>query len=96
MCDLIGERARIDAILSHAVNHGRVRNSSNARELLDAALAALQAQYDDACPDACIRKRCEEFTTHVARSRARRMREAASRSGGASDNESSDACLEVL
>jgi hypothetical protein len=94
MCDLMGERWRIDAILAHAVNHGRVRYSSNARELLDAALAALHAQYDDACPDACIRKRCEEFATHVARSRA--LREAPSRSGDASDRHSPDACLEVL
>jgi hypothetical protein len=74
MCDLAKEHTRIDAILARAVAQDHVKNSCDAQALLDVALAALVARYDDACPDACIRKRCEDYAARVAASRMAQKR----------------------
>jgi len=71
MCNLVGERKRIDAILAWAACQDAVRDSTDQARLADFALAVLREYYDEACPDECIRKRCEDFAATVARQRAK-------------------------
>lgn len=69
MCDLAGERKRIDELLLLAVNSDAARECRDESELTVIALGALREHYDDKCPDECIRKRCEQFAAQIAVSR---------------------------
>lgn len=69
MCDLERHKRRINSILAAAMNQGSARMSIDEVELAGRGLAALRSHYADACPDECIRKRCDEYAAFVARSR---------------------------
>lgn len=69
MCDIAGERQRIDAILALAAEMEPVRNCLDENRLAEFGLMVLGEYYSDACPDECLRKRCVEFATRLARRR---------------------------
>jgi len=69
MCDLDKERRGIDSTFGWAAMREPVRNSIDEDELAGFALAVLQGHYADACPDECLRKRCEEFANRLVRIR---------------------------
>lgn len=61
MCDIASLRHKIDSVLNDVVEaHNCVggRDLDAAREL---AIERLTSEYDDACPDQCIRARVEAF-----------------------------------
>ena len=61
MCDIASLRHKIDSVLNDVVEaQGCVggRGLDAAREM---AIERLTSEYDDACPDQCIRARVEAF-----------------------------------
>jgi Glu-tRNA(Gln) amidotransferase subunit E-like FAD-binding protein len=69
MCDLASKKRRIDSILASAMNDGGAGGCVDQDELAGYGIAALRIHYADACPDECIRKRCDEYAAFVAKSR---------------------------
>jgi hypothetical protein len=73
MCDLLRERKRIDRLLACAANQEAVGESTDKARLAQFALAVMREHYDEACPDACMRKRCEDFAATVTQRRVEKV-----------------------
>lgn len=69
MCDIAGERQKIDGILERAAGMEPMRDCIDEKRLTEFALAVLRDHYSDACPDECLRRRCMDFAALLARRR---------------------------
>jgi hypothetical protein len=67
MCEIEGERNKIDALLDAAARAAPAGARSDESALAQFCLAALGEHYATECPDECLRRRCDDFAARVMR-----------------------------
>ncbi|WP_166141213.1 hypothetical protein [Methylosinus sp. RM1] len=70
MCDIEGEKRKIDALLERAARAAPASARADESALADFCLAAASEFYATECPDECLRRRCEDFAARVMRREA--------------------------
>jgi len=70
MCDIQGEKRKIDALLERAARAAPACVRSSESALTDFCLIAVSEVYSTECPDECLRRRCADFAARVMRRHA--------------------------
>lgn len=70
MCDISAEKQKIEALLEDAARAAPMSDCLEERALVELALGVLRCHYADACPDECLRRRCEDFAERLMHRRA--------------------------
>jgi hypothetical protein len=70
MCDIAQEKQKIETLLEEAARSAPMRDCFDERALIELGLEALRPHYEDACPDECLRHRCEDFAERLMQRRA--------------------------
>jgi len=72
MCDIEGERRKIDALLELAARAAPAGVRADESALAEFCLVAASEYYATECPDECLRRRCVDFAARVTRRGASR------------------------
>ncbi|WP_159731046.1 hypothetical protein [Methylosinus sp. Ce-a6] len=67
MCDIEGERRKIDALLEQAARAAPAGVRTDESALAEFCLVAASEYYSTECPDECLRRRCVDFAARVMR-----------------------------
>jgi len=66
MCDIAALRQRIDSFLNGLVEAREFSDGRDLDSIRELAIESLTSEFDDACPDQCIRRRVDSFFDGIA------------------------------
>ncbi|CAN2532267.1 hypothetical+protein [Methylocapsa aurea] len=67
MCDIEGEKRKIDALLERAARAAPASVRASESALAEFCTTAASDHYSTECPDECLRRRCSDFAARVMR-----------------------------
>jgi hypothetical protein len=67
MCDIEGEKRKIDALLERAARAAPASVRADESALAEFCLVAASEYYSTDCPDECLRRRCADFAARLTR-----------------------------
>jgi len=70
MCDIEGEKRKIDALLERAARGAPASVRADESALAEFCMIAASEFYSTECPDECLRRRCADFAARVMRRQA--------------------------
>ncbi|MBG0811066.1 hypothetical protein IY145_16975 [Methylosinus sp. H3A] len=67
MCDIRGEKRKIDALLERAARAAPANVRADESALAEFCMITASEYYSTECPDECLRRRCADFAARVMR-----------------------------